>query len=432
MGKQRRWVELGKDLLIVLLAAGAVVLIYFSPLVQGSGLLELFSKGNAEGALRVVPPQARSAAAIPLRMTAGTGLGLYGAQYDQAAVDALFDTAGPLLGEALEAAGQPQALAEVSPEGGGLSWRAMLGRDHIYFGYAEPVPLSALYAWLKPEGSGTALDGSARHILLSAMPDGSLALCYRGQEGGFYLCGTGLDASLHLPPVLDQLTPNSAYFAFEDQSLPSVLDPYTLITSQEAHAPVYRGVNPVAPADTAQISQLLSALSFSDLNQASASDGSVYFVDGDDTLRLYASGMVRCHAGQGRYEAAPGLSGAVEAAWSLAGAAVGPLCGAARLYLVSAVEEGDGAYTVTFGYSLNGSTVQLPDQNWCVQAVVREQSVTDLTLFLRAYSASGQEDLLLPAGSAAAALTALTTQKREMTVQYVDDGELARPRWFAR
>lgn len=433
MRDRTRWIELGKDALIVLLSVLAVILIIFSPLVQGSGLPELLSPGIAEGADRTAPPQALSAAAIPLRMTAraGRSMGLYGVQYDQGAVDALFDTAGPLLGEALETAGEPAALREVS-EKGGTSWRGLLNAAHVYFGYAEPVPLCALRAWLKPEGGGMELAGSARHILLATLPDGTLGLCYQEADGGFFLRETGLDARLHLPPILDPLTPNGACFAFEDGALPTVLDPYTLITGQELHADVYRAVNPVSLTDNSQIAQLLGALSFSDLNRASASDGSVYFVDGDDTVRLYASGLVRCHAGAGRYPAGAGLSGAVKAAWDLAGGALTPMCGSARLYLLSAGED-EGVYTVCFGYSLDGSTVRLPEQQgYCAQVVVREGSVIDLTLFLRSYAAGGQRELLLPADSAAAALTALSTGRRELSVQYEDAGNLARARWFAR
>lgn len=426
---RKRMVELGKDVLIVLLAVLAAALIVLSPLVKGSGLPELFAQGTAEGAERTAPPQTLSAAAIPLRMTAGTRLGRYGAQYDQSAVDALFDLAGPLLGEALEAAGEPEPLLE-SADPDRLSWQGLLGGTHVYFGYAEPVPLCALKTWLKPGGDAGTLTDSARHILLAELSDGSLGLCYRG-ETGFFLRRTGLDAALHLPPVLDAITPNSAYFAFEAEELPAVLDPYTLFTEQELHAPVCRAAAPVSLTDHAQISQLLRALSFSDLNQASASDGSVYFVDGDDTLRLYASGLARCHVSAGRYAAGEGLAGAVQAAWGLAGGALTPFCGSARLYLMSAGEE-DGTFTVRFGYSLNGSIVRLPDQDWCAQVVVRDGSVTDLTLFLRSYTDSGQQALLLPAGSAAAALTALTTSRQELHVEYLDEGGQAVPGWYAR
>jgi len=425
----KRWLEWGKDLVIVLLTVSAGVLIWLSPLVQGSGLTDLLPQSGGDSAGGTASPQALSHAAIPLRMTAGTGLGLYAAQYDQAAVDALFDMAGPLLGEALESAGDPRDLDETG--GGENSWRGLLGRPHLYFGYAEPVPLAVLQRWLKPEGTAPARSGSARHILLAARSDGLLVLCWRDEAGGYHLCATGLEAALHLDPILERLTPNSAFFAFEDETFRDVLDPYTLFTSQDLRAPVYQCANPVPLTDSARISQLLSALSFSDLNRASGSAASIY-VDGDDTLRLYADGLVRCHAGQGRYQADSGLAGAVQASWSLAQAALEPLCGEARLYLASAREE-DGGYTVSFGYCLNGSPVHLLDQGWCARFTVRDGWVTDFTLYPRAYSDAGRDTLLLPAKNAAAALTALSSDPLELVVQYQDaGGEEAEPRWVGR
>lgn len=433
MSAKKRRVELGKDLVIALLTVSAVALLFFSPLIQGSGLLDALDGVGAESAHGAAAPQTVPAAAIPARMTAGSERGLYGVQYDQALVDALFDAAGPLLGEALEAASAPEPLEE----GGGahapaLSWRALLGREHIYFGYAGPIPLAALYGWLKPEGTASVPSGAARHILLAALPDGSLALCWQDEAGDFFRCDTELEAPLHLEPILERFTPNNAFFAFEDEKLGAALDPYVLFTGQDLHAPVYQSACPVSLTDSAQISKLLSALSFSDLNRAAGSDGCVIFVDGDDTMRLYPSGLIRCHAGQGRYRAGPGADGAVRSAWNLASAALEPLCGAARLSLLG-VREQDGAYTVTFGYRLNGSEVYLMEQGWCAQFTVRNGSVTDFTCCLRTYAASGRNALLLPAEKAAAVLAGLTGEALELAVQYPDGGgEETQPRWVGQ
>lgn len=428
MSRRRRGIEIVKDILIVLLTLSAGALIYLSPLVQGSGLLESLPRRGGESAGGAVSPQSLSAAAIPLRMTAGTELGLYGAQYDQAAVDALFDAAAPLLGEALAAAGEPSPLPEKSTQL--PSWQGLLAGPHLSFGYAAPVPLAALGAWLKL-GEGCALEGSARHILLAPLSDGTLALCWQDADGAFLQCSTGLEASLHLDPILEDLTSNSACFAFSEAGLPAAVDPYTLITSQDPRLPVYQSGNPVPLSDAGQVSRLLSALAFGDLNRASGSGGCVIYVDGDDTLRLYPDGTVRCHANQGRYRAGPDLARAVCAAWDLAGAALGPLCGEGRLYLLSAGEEG-GGYAVRFGYSLNGSAVDLPNQDWCAQFIVQDGWITDFTLCLRAYTASGDQALLLPARSAAAILDTLTSETRELVIRYQDNGETAVPGWVGQ
>lgn len=443
---ERRWIELGKDLLIALLALSAAALLVASPLVQDSGLGGLLDKGTAQSAPGFGMAQSIPAAAVPIRMTVRTQAGLYGAQYDDEAVSALFDTAGPLLGEALCYAGEPEPLGQAMagagetrksvPAAQSLSadegqWRALLASPHVYFCYAQPVPLSVLGSWLTPEESGSGLEGSARQILLTAFSNGTVALCWQDESGGFYLSGTGLDASLHLDHIVESVTPNNAYFAFDGGTLPAEVDPYTLFTGQDLYAPAYLSTDPVPISDSAQISRLLDALSFSDLNRAEGSDSAIY-VDGDDTIRLHPNGMVRCHTVQGRYGAGPGLQGAVESAWSLASAALEPFIGEARLYLYSVREKG-GAYTVSFGYLLNGSPVTVNDQDRCAQFTVQDGAVSEFTLYLRTYALAGRDALLLPEERAVAALTALTDDPRELIVQYQDAGDgTVEPGWVAR
>ncbi len=443
---KRRWIELGKDLLIALLSLSAAALLLASPLAQGSGLGRLLDQGTGQSALAAGTAQSIPAAAVPVRMTVRTQAGLYGAQYDDEAVRSLFDTAGPLLGEALCHAGEPEPLGEAMADAGetrrslsadpSLSadegqWRELLASPHIYFCYAQPVPLSVLGSWLTPEESSSGLEGSARQILLTAFSNGSVALCWLDESGGFYLSKTGLDASLHLDHIVESVTPNNAFFAFDGGALPIEVDPYTLFTGQDLYAPVYLSTDPVPISDSAQVSRLLGALSFSDLNRAEGSDSAIY-VDGDDTIRLHPNGMVRCHTVKGRYAAGPGIQGAVESAWSLASAALEPFIGEARLYLYSVQEKG-GVCTVSFGYLLNGRPVTLHDRDWCAQFTVQDGAVSEFTLYLRAYAPAGRDALLLPEERAAAALAALTDDPRELIVQYQDAGDgTVEPGWVGR
>lgn len=425
---RRRWLERGKTLLIVLLTLSAMLLIYFSPLVQSSGVQALFDGGLNDRTAQSLPPRALPAAAIPVQMAVGTTVGLYGVQYDQETVDALFDQAGPLLGEALANAGQPAALSEEE-------WQELLSGQCVYFSYLRPLPLSLLCRWLTGKAAPSALTASARRIILAAQGDGTLSLYYQaGDEGSYHRCSTTLDADLHLSPITEGVSPNSAAFAFEDESLSGILTDYTLVTNEETSGQIYHSATPISLTDQGQLSQLLSALSFSDQNQASLSDVSI-FVDGDDTLRVYGDGQVRFHSsGEARYPAGEGLSGAAAAVWPLAEASLGALCGEARLYLLSALaDEEENRYTITFGYCLNGSPVYLYDQGWAAQFQVQEGSVTDFTLYLRSYSATGRQALLLPAERAAAALTALTDQPRELVIRYRDNGSSdTEPGWVGQ
>lgn len=426
MDKKRRTLERFKTALIVLLTLSALVLALRSPLLQSAGLPFLFDQGLANSTSLTPQTGSLPTAAVPARLVVGTSVSRYGIQYDQEAADNLFDQTAPLLGEALGSAESSSTLSE-------HEWQALLTGQCLYFGYLSPIPLSVLSGWLTGDKANSSLVDSTRHIVLAAGTDGMLTLSYQGVDGGFYQCATSLDASLHLEPVVSSVDPNGAFFAFE-ADLPSVVDPYTLFTEEEVSALVYDSANPLSLSDGDQLTSLLSALAFSDQNQAPVNDGYTY-VDGEDTLRVLQGASVVYHSsGEGRYTAQPGLSGAVEAAWVLANAAAAPLAGQARLYLLSAQADADQKdhYTVIFGYCLNGSAVHLYDDGWAAVFEVTEGVVTDFTIRLRSYSAAPQQALLLPAEKAAAALTALTQDSRELSVQYRDNGDgQAVPYWNA-
>lgn len=423
--RSRRLVEGLKSLLILLLTASALYLLYLSPLVQSSGLSALFQDNLAPAPGTAEAPAALTAAAIPARMAVGSELGLCGIQYDQNAADELFDLSGPLLGEALSAARSPVNVPYAH-------WKERLGGTCVYFDFTSPVPLSTLCAWLKEGGENTQLTHSARHILLAREEDGSLSLCVYAQEQDVFIrYDTGLDADLHLAPILNSVTPNGAFFAFEDGTLPSAVADHTLFTDEEYLPAVYTCAAPQLLSENALTTQLLTALSFSGQNRAAVTEG-VLYVDGEDTLRFYGGGHVEyISSGSGKYPAGGGLSGAVEAAWALAGQALTPLCGEARLYLMSALEE-DGGYTVTFGYMLGGCVVELAEQGWAARFHVKDGSIRDFSFNARTYTDSGQTKLLLPADKAAAALSALTADERELVIRYQDDGQTALPGWAGR
>lgn len=423
--KKRRWLERGKTLLIILLSISALFLIGRSPLVQSSGLTDVFSdsRGSGDGDSASV---SLATAPIPIRMAVGSDQGLYGVQYDQAASDALFDQVGPLLGEALSTAGEPTAIRQ-------NQWRDRLTGLCIYFDFASPVPLSALCSWLKGGTAYTAPDISARWVLLAEETDGTISLCYATEEGEFYRCATTLSASLHLAAIVESVTPNSAFFAFEDEELSEIAAPYTLFTSEEVKGMAYNSATPTILSDEAQAETLLTALSFSNQNRAAVPEG-VLYVDGDDTLRLSGSGrVVYDGSGEGKYTAGEGLVGAVDAAWALVNATLGSICGDARLHLLSALEGEEGDYTVTFGYVLNGSAVYLYEQGWAARFCVQNGVIREFTLYLRTYTATNQQTLLLPADKAAAALTALSDEPKELVIQYSDNGgSTVLPGWVGR
>lgn len=413
MGK-RRLVELGKDILILLLSASAVWLLTMTPLIRDSGLADLFSgskqTSQGEGAVSL------SVAANPSRMAVTGSGGRYGLQYDQEGVDELFARFGPLLGEGLTSAEVPQSISEGR-------WQDYLTARGIYYDFDRSVPLSALGSWLNPEGA-CVLDGTARRVLLVAGGGDKVLLCYQdGVSGRFYSCRTKLSGSLHLEPLLEGVEGNGAQFAFESETLSGLLQPYTLVTEVDSGS-VYTVQNPLSGEGGAQ--SVLDALAFSGENHVPVSGGEAW-LDGSARLEITDGGSAICSAGEeGKYPVVIAgeqatVAEIIEAARGLAESTVGVYCGEARLYLES-VQELEEGWRVRFGYRLNGSAVWLYDEGWAAEVYIAGGYITEFTLHFRSYAYAGREELLLPMDWTAVLLPEVSEELRELVIRYRDPG----------
>lgn len=423
MRNRRRAVEWGKNALIALLTLSALILLTMTPLVQDSGLAALFSTGQTNrGAADV---SAQPGTVLPARLAVYRDGERYGLQYDDETMEERFAAFGTLLGEALSGAGEPAMLSE-------SGWRDRLCRPGVYFDFFGTVPLSALARWLG--GEACPLEGGARRAALCAGEEDEVALCWQGAAGGFYTCSTPLSRALHLDPALETASPNGAYFAFEDAGLSGLLDPFTLITEGERTGAQYAVTMPLAGA--AGIDALLDALSFNSQNHAPGSTGEVY-LDGADRLVVQDGSTVTYRAAQGEKYPVESRDGAATAdqaadgARALAERALRPLCGDARLYLLSAEEYGEG-WRVRFGYRLSGCAVYLDGEGWAAEFIVQGGYITDFVLRVRGYAADGESVLLLPVDRAAVLLPELTEEKRELVLRYRDGGgQTVVPHWEA-
>lgn len=420
MRDKQRWIELGKDGLIVLLTLSAVWLLSMTPLVRDSGMLDLLAPRESPGVGQTGGAQA--AAMLPVRLAVTGEGGRFGVQYDEARLEEQFPPLGALLGDALASAGQPQAMSETE-------WRRCLGVEGVYFDFAGDVPLSALERWLQGPGE-TELTGSARRVLLCAGEGDQVLLCWQEMESGaFYSCSTALTQALHLEPVAAGAAPNGSYFAFENPELADLLAPYTLVTEGELGGAGYTASVPLA--GESETLAVLAALDFNSQNPAPVSGGEVY-LDGGDRLVLNAGGTVTYRAAYGeKYPVGDALADGVDGARALAEAALGTMCGEARLYLMSA-REVDGALRVRFGYLLDGCAVYLGSEGWAAEFLIHDGYITRFTLRFRSYAANGERSLLLPIDKAAAMLPDLAAQRRELVLQYRDGGgETLFPDWVA-
>lgn len=421
MKDKRRLIEWGKNALIVLLTLSAVYLLSMTPLVQDSGLVNLLRPRQAAGGASAGVTQAGTV--LPAQLAVYGEDGRFGLQYDEARMEEVFSPLGLLLGDALASAGQPRPLTE-----GG--WRSCLQGQSAYFDFSGDIPLAALCGWLGGD-SECALTGSARRLALAAGEGDEVLLCWQdADDASFYTCPTSLSRALHLDSATAGIVKNGAYFAFEDPALSQLLDPYTLITGGEAAGRRYAVTT---PAGTQAVPE---ALSFNTQNHAPGSQGEVY-LDGGDRLVVGGSGTITYRAAGGeKYSvgspAAPLTAAqAADAARALAERAMGPLCGEARLYLIS-VQEYEGGWRARFGYRLDGSAVYLYDEGWAAEFLIQDGFITEFTFHLRCYTADTEDTLLLPIDKAAVMLPDLTREKRELTVQYRDRGGPAvTPVWVA-
>ena len=418
--RTRRLVELGKDVLIVLLTCSALWLAAQSPLL-----------GPLRERLREDPPQTSAGhsqagehlgSALPMAMAVNLpggdrGGARYGILYDQAACQSLFQRlAGPLV-EALSSAGTPQSITRTQWEG------VLSSAVGVYLDFQGEVPLKVLMDWLS--GEECPLDGVVRRLMLAVWRDGT-ALYYQDQAtGAYYRCPSEVVDPLALADTLSGLTGNGAFFAFESE-LYRELDPDTLLP-QDFPAPALCAAANSAAGGLGTLEAIVQDLGFS-LNSTSfyAADERVAR-SGDDSVRLSDRGVLFYQAGEGarRYPVSvqggfPGLRDSVEVCRQLAAAVLGPRCGEARVYLISA-NRLDTGWEIDFGYSLNGIPIHL-DQGYAARFLVEGDQVSQFTLRLRSYTASGPGPAPLPPRQAAAALAAGGGAGKELVLAYLDGG----------
>jgi len=424
---KRRIVELGKDVLIVLLTCSTVWLATRAELFGVMG--GLLGEEEAPTGETPVQTETRAEAARPLRMAVnllqGTETVRFGVQYDQADCDLLFQQVASLLVEALSSAGEAEQISS-------RQWKNVLvSAPGVYFDFQGAIPLPVLIGWLS--GESTRLQGDVRRLALTAGED-SVAICYQNEaDGNFYRCFSDVVDPSHLGEALSGLAGNGAVFAFESAHY-DMLDPYTLL-SGDVPAPSGYGAENPASGGRSDLEAIADELEF--LINANG----VYYAgewvarSGSDTLRLSDEGEVVYLAGEDETDHFVvsddgGLFASVELCRELAVTAMAGRCGEARIYLESVMPAETG-WDISFAYSLDGIPVQLNEGSAAVFRV-RENRVEEFTVRLRRYSSLGTQTVVLPERQAAAALEAMGLTGEELTLMYVDNGgEVMTAGWTA-
>ena len=435
-----------KSLLIVLLTLSALALtlrvLLFNELAgQGprgwlDNLTSLFrqeqtaSTGDPGGSIQ------SSAAAQPVRLSVSDGSERFAVQYDTAQTDQMFSSLGILLSEALSSAAAPSEVTE-------QAWRDALCAPGVWFDFLGDIPLEALCAWMVEGGSNPNLTAAARQVAVARDDGGGVSLYYHNVEDGlYYACRTAVAYEGHMDELVTGYGGNGASFVFELEEGGGYdgLDPYVLLSASTPSPAVFRASTPLSGTDTNAVSALQESLSFQVSSDAIyAIPGGLRLRLGRETLEIGGDGTVTYHTSEElptRYpvgEDGYTVTELVETTRRLAADTVGRTCGAARLYLAGVETGGDGAVTVSFGYSLNGAAVLLPEDGCAARFTVQDGQITDYTLYFRRYEQSGQTSPVLRERQAAAALEALQPQGRELILSYSDTGgDTVQAGWTAR
>jgi hypothetical protein len=428
----KRAVELGKDLVILLLVLAALWLVS-RPQLYGRQVrvwLDQVTAPAGQTAVDSGETQTDTAQGVrPVRMAAMTRQGRYGTPYDAAGTQQLFSVTADLLNEALSSAQTPQRVSR-------SDWEAALQTaPGIYFEFPCALPLSALGSLLSEEGQGDGLTGVSGQLCLTVRAGGVSLFYIDGEDGLYYACATDVVSASHLETVLSGLTPNGTSFAFERQDCDNLAS-YTMLPDQTPAPVVWSAADPLTE-ETRE--SLLERLQFRSAGGADyeATDGLVY-LDGGDSLRVGAGGKVTYSAAQseeGRFRVpaqgeTPTQAENISAAIQLVQTAMAPWQGEAELCLTGYEELEDGSVQLEFDYYLNGARVLRYDGSAAAVILIEGDQITRFTLQLRSYTQGTEQTVLLPVTQAAAAVSALEGDGGELMLCYHDNGgDTAVPGW---
>ena len=307
------------------------------------------------------------------------------------------------------------------------SFRAALSGASIYFDFLNPLPLQVLSELIGAEG--TSLSGQARYLLLSLGTGESVRL-YLWDGEDTVLSGAVPAASLSAETLTERASQagfEGVSFAFDDvgaDPLYGSLFPLSLLPTELPDLPVLSAASPLSDTDW-----LLPLFGFN-INTRERyveSDGTevITEVEAGRSLHIRAGGEITY---RGAAESSLEISAQGEVPTE-AEAALGVILllrqltqdrtGEAWLYL-TALEQEDNTTRLRFDYQTAGTPIRFSDGGCAAEVTLSGTYVTELTLRLRQYSASGESSLLLPLRQTLA--IAAEQPGIELSVGYADSG----------
>ncbi len=408
MDKKARRIDRLQNLIIALLSVSAIFLLLHTPLFgafSAGGLSSLFTPGGSLGAASSADPMTSPA---PVCIVLSNNFVRFGAD-DAATSDALFESAGAFLREAVGSAQDAQSVSEEE-------FLARLQLPGLYFDFYSSLPLELLSDRLGVDfHGGEAL--SARRCLLS--PDGSGVSLYALDESGCtrFACAVSADT---LTEYLEMQEGNGAEFAASLGEEYAHLSPCTLLLPKVSARRNLSAANPLADFDN---TDFLSRAEFNPHTQDryAESSGTVVILEGQRILRLHSDGTVVYSGGSAEADSlyhvsANGRVEAVAAARKLLSSLMQGRSGEASLYLHS-VEESASGFRLCFDYAVDGTRILFADGTHAAELTVTDGSITAYTIHFRRYQKSESDSLLLPVAQASAVCRGYGG---ELGVAYID------------
>ena len=422
--RRKKWLELGKDVLLVLLALTLAVLTILALPAKTvtdtpwlAALVRPFASvmGLSQGELLDTPMAdtgSVTGASQPIAVSVRNPAGRTSFQYDFSLLDAAFEQFGAALGQALETAEKPVRTTA-------LRVQAALGKTSVAFCYPGSIPSGLAASWLHVESG---LDATARWFIL-ASEDTGVVLYLVGDE--LFSSQTQMSAE-ELEQLLQSCTPDGSFFAFESSAgYYAQAEPLSLLPSA---TPAIHEVQTANPCDARFSDTLASTLGFNPYGDARYTDdaGNTTYTETGYALSIEVSGRLelRSDGTASRFQAqSTDPAELVECARSLLASMTSGVLADARLYLTEFRQDGADA-VCTFDYCLGGIPLVLSGGH-AAQVRFSGASVTQASLLLKTYTRTTQTLSVLPPAQAAAILPAGS----DMRLVYSDSGSGVTAGW---
>lgn len=399
--KQRIW-EIGKTLVIVVLVIAILALTLLalpSKTLMSTPWLAATLKpfagafGLNQAELTYTQKAEPSTdAALPLAISVRNMAGRYSCRYDEAAVESLYETLGPTLGQALDTAENPQPVTREQLYG------AMCAQG-VTLMYDVELPAQVLSAWL---GEKLMAQAPAASIYVLSVQENDAVRLYLGGET-CHVYDTALSAEALLQ-ILDTCRPDGSSFAMENSETFGRIDPASLISGQ---TPVLTGVEASNPCDARFMTQTAILMGFNPYGETAYTDqqGNAFFSETDTALAILADGhlTLTVDTPAERFTAdSEAPEAVIEAARGLLAQITAGVTGDARLYLSDYEPTPDGAIC-RFDYVLDAVPILLEQGSTpAAEAIFEDGALTQMTLYLRHYTPGNSVIPLIPAAQAAA------------------------------